>query len=43
MAILFELLFAGSVLAFCVWQIVSVRRSQREDAERRRREAPPED
>ena len=30
----FELLFAGSALAFGVWQVVSVRREMRRDAER---------
>ncbi|WP_200340692.1 hypothetical protein [Rhodovibrio sodomensis] len=30
--ILFELLFSGAALAFGVWQLISVRRAQREDA-----------
>ena len=30
--LLFELLFSGAALAFGVWQLVSVRRAQREDA-----------
>lgn len=32
--ILFELLFSGAALAFGVWQLISVRRAQREDARR---------
>lgn len=30
--IVFELLFSGAALAFGVWQLISVRRAQREDA-----------
>ena len=50
MAILLELFFAGSVVGFCIWQVVSVRRELRRDAERAAREraqeperTPPED
>lgn len=32
--ILFELLFSGAALAFGAWQLISVRRAQREDARR---------
>jgi hypothetical protein len=39
--ILFELLFSGAALAFGVWQLISVRRAQKEDAQRE--EAQPED
>lgn len=32
--ILFERLFSGAELAFGVWQLISVRRAQREDVQR---------
>jgi hypothetical protein len=32
--ILFELLFSGAALAFGAWQLISVRRAQKEDAQR---------
>ena len=38
--ILFELLFSGAALAFGVWQLISVRRSQRAD-DRRARDTGP--
>ncbi|WP_156092756.1 hypothetical protein [Rhodovibrio salinarum] len=31
--ILFELLFSGAALAFGIWQVISVRRAQREDVD----------
>ncbi len=34
--IMFELLFSGAALAFGVWQLISVRRAQREDNRRER-------
>jgi hypothetical protein len=41
LGILFELLFSGAALAFGIWQLVSVRRAQREDRASGTDDGPP--